>query len=230
MFNNHSFPGKKTVLSGKELLRAIIQIQSPSEFFKKIYSDRNDFLDFAEDFEPVKAFFAGEQKKIFEDALKMVKIYDDSKTFIVDDKVEETVREIKAILKKDMPYSDIPKLPDLLSQFRDAYMAVLTQMEAPILKAIDDAKERVFEVLNSKPYKDELKDRYFKLFREIHDKATTCNNVATLQNVKIEADALKVRLLNEMAKKDEKVAEETEEYGENGDELWTGLKANKVWP
>ena len=73
-----------------------------------------------------------------------------------------------------------------------------------------------FEVLNSKLYKDEVKDRYLKLFREIHDKATTCNNVATLQNVKIEADALKVRLLNEMAKKDEKVAEETEEYGDNG--------------
>ena len=216
MFSNHSLPGKKTVLSGKGLLRAIIQIQFPSEFFKKIYSDRDDFLDFAEDFEPVKAFFAGEQKKIFEDALKMMKIYDDSKTFIVDDKVEETVREIKAILKKDMPYSDIPKLPDLLSQFRDAYMAVLTQMEAPILKAIEDAKDRVFEVLNSKVYKDEVKDRYLKLFREIHDKATTCNNVATLQNVKIEADALKVRLLNEMAKKDEKVAEETEEYGDNG--------------
>jgi energy-coupling factor transporter ATP-binding protein EcfA2 len=216
MFNNHSFPGKKTVLTGKGLLRAIIQIQSPSEFFKKIYSDRDDFLDFAEDFEPVKAFFAGEQKKIFEDALKMMKIYDDSKTFIVDDKVEETVREIKAILEKDMPYSDIPKLPDLLSQFRDAYMAVLTQMEAPILKAIEDAKDRVFEVLNSKLYKDELKDRYLKLFREIHDKATTCNNVATLQNVKIEADALKVRLLNEMAKKDEKIAEDTPPYGNDG--------------
>jgi len=216
MFNNHSFPGKKTVLSGKGLLRTIIQIQSPSEFFKKIYADRDDYLDFAEDFEPVKAFFTGEQKKIFEDALKMMKIYDDSKTFIVDDKVEETVREIKAILKKEMPYSDIPKLPDLLSQFRDAYMAVLTQMEAPILKAIEDAKVRVFEVLNTKKYKDELNDKYFKLFREIHDKATTCNNVATLQNVKIEADALKVRLLNEMAKKDEKIAEDTPPYGNDG--------------
>lgn len=216
MFNNHNFPGKKTVLSGKELLRAIIQIESPSEFFKKIHADRDDFLDFAEEFEPVKAFFAGEQMKIFEDALKMMKIYDDSKTFIVDDKVEETVRDIKSILKKDMPYSDIPKLPDLLSQFRDAYMAVLTQMEAPILQAIEDAKDRVFEVLNTKKYKNELKDRYFKLFREIHDKATTCNNVATLQNVKIEADALKVRLLNEMAKKDEKIAEDTPPYGNDG--------------
>jgi len=227
LFNNHNFPGKKIVLSGKGLLRAIIQIESPSEFFKKIHADRDDFLDFAEDFEPVKAFFAGEQKKIFEDALKMMKIYDDSKTFIVDDKVEETVREIKTILKKDMPYSDIPKLPDLVSQFRDAYMAVLTQMEAPILKAIEDAKDRVFKVLNTKKYKDELKDRYFKLFTEIHDKATTCNNVATLQNVKIEADALKVRLLNEMAKKDEKVFEDTPPYGDDGNDPKPPVKKHK---
>jgi len=227
MFNNHNFPGKKTVLSGKGLLRAIIQIQSPSEFFKKVHTDRDDFLDFAEDFEPVKAFFAGEQKKIFEDALKMMKIYDDSKTFIVDDKVEKSVREIKTILKMDMPYSDIPKLPDLLSQFRDAYMAVLNQMEAPILKAIEDAKARVFEVLNSKPYKDELNGRFLKLFDEIHEKATTCNNVATLQNVKIEADTLKVRLLNEMAKKDERVLEDTTPYDNNEDNPKTIVKKHK---
>ena len=95
-----------------------------------------------------------------------MKIYDDSKTFIVDDKVEETVREIKTILKKEMPYSDIPKLPDLLDQFKEAYMAVLTQMEAPILQAIKDAKNRVFEVLSTKKYMDELKNKYFKLFRD----------------------------------------------------------------
>lgn len=106
-------------------------------------------------------------------------------------------------------------------------MAVLTQMEAPILQAIEDAKDRVFEVLNIKKYKDELKDRYFKLFREIHDKATTCNNVATLQNVKIEADALKVRLLNEMAKRDEKVYEDTPPYGDDGNDPKPPVKKHK---
>ena len=33
----------------------------------------------------------------------------------------------------------------------------------------------------------------------MHEKASHCNNVATLQNIKIEADALKVRCLNEIA-------------------------------
>lgn len=203
MYSNHYFPGKKTVTTGKDLLRVVVQIQSPSEFFKKIHSERDALLDFAEDFEPVKAFFSGEQKNIFENSLKLMKIYDESKTFIVSEKVEEYVADVKTILRKDVPYSDIPKLPDLLDRFKEAYMSVLTQMEGPILEAIADARTRVFEILDTKSYKDELKERYLKLFKEIHDKATTCNNVATLQNIKVEADALKVRLLNEMDKKDQ---------------------------
>lgn len=202
MYTNFDYPGKKVVATGKKLLRSIVQIQSPSEFYKKIYKDRDDLLYFAEDYEPVKAFFAGEQKNIFEDALRLMGIYDDSKTFIVDDKVEVSARGIKDILKREVPYSHIPQLPSFINEFNGAYIAVLTKMEAPVLEAIKEAKTRVFEVLNTKSYKDEFENRYLNLFEEIYKKATTCNNVATLQNVKIEADALKIRLLNEMSNKD----------------------------
>ena len=41
--------------------------------------------------------------------------------------------------------------------------------------------------------------------RSIRDKAESCNNVATLQNIKIEADALKVRLLNEITEEEAKI-------------------------
>lgn len=202
MYSSRELPGKKTVATGKGLLRAAAQLQSPMEFFKKIHDDRDQYLDFAEDYEPVRAFFAGEQKAIFERAIRSMKIYDDSKTFIVDEKVEECVEAIKAILKKDAPYGDIPKLPELLDKFNAAYVGVLGGMAGPVLAAIEDARARVFEVLGKKSYADEFKGRFGKLFAEIHDKATSCNNVATLQNIKVEADALKVRLLNEMDKKD----------------------------
>jgi hypothetical protein len=219
-----ALPGKKAVSEGKTLLRAIIQIQIPMEFYKKIHTDRDDCLEFAEDYEPVKAFFAGEQKTIFERALRLMVIYDDSKTFIVNENVETAVTEIKAILKKDAPYADIPKLPELLDRFTSAYSKVLDAMEAPVLASIDDAKKRVFEVLNAKEYKEELSARFLRLFQEIYDKAKACNNVATLQNIKVEADALKVRLLNEMTKKDEQIAaakakaiaEKQAEYGKTG--------------
>lgn len=36
-------------------------------------------------------------------------------------------------------------------------------------------------------------DKYIQRFSELHEKASTCNNVATLQNIKVEADAQKVK-------------------------------------
>lgn len=219
-----ALPGKKVVANGKNLLRVVIQIQSPIEFFKKIHADRDDYFDFAEDYEPVKTFFGGEQKIIFERALKLISIYDDSKTFIVDEAVEVAVSEIKGILRKEAPYKDIPKLPELLDRFNEAYTKVLDSMEAPVLAAINDARSRVFEELQTKEYMDEFSTRFRMLFEEIYDKAKACNNVATLQNIKVEADALKVRLLNEVSKKDEQlaiakakaVAEKPADYGNTG--------------
>jgi len=208
MQKSAALPGKKVIENGKSILRAVTQIQSPMEFFKKIQTDRDDYLDFAEDYEPVKTFFGGEQKTIFEKALRLMRIYNESKTFIVDEAVESTVAEIKAILQKDVPYKDIPKLPELIERFNNAYMKVLESMAGPVIAAIDDARSRVFEVLNTKEYKAEFATRFNNLFAEIYDKAKSCNNVATLQNVKVEADALKLRLLNELSKKDERLASE----------------------
>lgn len=205
-----ALPGKKTVANGKALLRAVLQLQGPMEFFKKIHTDRNDYLDFADDYEPVKAFFAGEQKKIFEDALKNMHIYDDSKTFIVDEEVETAVAVIKGILHQEAPYKDIPKLPELLDRFNNAYLKVLQSMEEPVLHAIEDARSRVFEKLGSKSFKNELTPRFLQLFDEIRAKADRCNNVAVLKNIPIEADTLKLRLLTEIDKRDEQIARELE--------------------
>jgi hypothetical protein len=225
MYQGKSFPGQKVVASGKNLLRAIIQIQSPIEFFKKLHTDRDDYFDFADDYEPVKTFFTGEQKTVFEKALKLINIYEDSKTFIVDEKVELVVNDIKAILKKEAPYGEIPKLPELLDRFTELYSKLLQDMEAPVIAAIEDARKRVFDELDTKGYKDQFTNRFHQLFLEIMEKARTSNNVATLQNIRVEADALKVRLLNELAKKDEQTAlervkeqEAKTDYGKRNDE------------
>lgn len=77
-------------------------------------------------------------------------------------------------------------------------------MQKPIDNAIQEARQRVFEELQDKKCHDKLADKYVNLFREISDKAMSCNNVATLQNIKVEADALKVRCLNEIEKKKRK--------------------------
>ncbi len=190
------YPGQSVVRNGKKLLIDIIGIQYSAEFFNAIEKSKDEYLDFAEDYAPIKAFFEGEQKDIWDKALKLMKIYEESKTFIVSEAIETTISDITDIIRSANPYGKIRLLPELLENYTAYYMELLNSLEEPVLKAIEEARTRVVEELSGKECHDLLKDRVARAFTEIKDKATTCNNVATLQNIKLEADALKLRLLN----------------------------------
>ncbi len=210
-YKQYSYPGRKVLEAGKKLLQSVIMIQAPLEFYSRVSKQREDFYDLAEDYEPVKAFFGGEQQQIFMRALDMLAIYEDSKTYIVDETLENIVAQMRAIVKKDNPYKDIPKLPELREQFTAAYMKVLQVEEAPVLDSIDQARSRVLEVLDTKEYRDTKRQRYMDLFGEIRDGAEKCNNVSSLRSFADKTEALKLRLLNEMDQMDMQIAQKKAE-------------------
>lgn len=193
------YPGRQVIKDGKTLMADVLQIKYSTEFFTSVDNKKDDYLDFAEDYAPVKSFFSGEQKGIFDRAADLMAIYEDSKTFIVNKEVESVAAKIKDILIKTVPYSEIKNLPELIEQFMTLYNDILDEMQKPVDSAISEAMKRVFNELEGKRCKDVLRSKYEKLFSEIRDKATHCNNVATLQNIKVEADTLKVRCLNEIS-------------------------------
>ncbi len=63
---------------------------------------------------------------------------------------------------------------------------------------IADARQRVFEELDGKLCHDKLTDKFVRLFQELKEKAERCNDVAALKAITSEADALKLRCLNEI--------------------------------
>ena len=86
------------------------------------------------------------------------------------------------------------------------YVKILQQESAPVLDSIDQAWKRVLEVLSTKEYNDQKWTAYYEKFQEIREGATRCNNVSTLRSYADKADALKLRLLNEMDELDRKLA------------------------
>ncbi len=206
-YEEKRYPGKQAVAEGKKLLNTVLQQTTPLEFFRTVAQNQDALIDFAYDYDPIKAFFSGEQKTIFERALDMLAIYDDSKTYIVDAALESVVAQMRAIINKSEPYNDIPKLPELREQFMQAYMKVLQVQEAPVYAAIDEARSRTMEVLSTKDYCDQKHDKYLKLFAEIRDESSHCNNVSRLRSYADRAEALKLRLLNEMDQLDADIAQ-----------------------
>ena len=205
-YDRVKYPGLKVIEEGIRIMSDIVHIQFPVEFFQTVSKKQDDLLDFAEDYEPIKAFFTGEQKGIFDKSLLYLEKYDDSKTYIVDAELENVVDAVRTIVKKDKPFADIPKLPELLKQFTDAYTKVLDEQLAPVLDAISESQKRVFEVLNTKEYKESKINAYNDMFLEIQNGAESCTNVSTLRGYADRAEALKIRLLNEMDKMDQEIA------------------------
>lgn len=205
-YENTKYPGKHIVEQGRKLLINLVQIQTLTEFFQTVAKKQDDLLDFAEDYEPIKAFFDSEQKTIFDKAVLYLSKYDDSKIYIVDEEIENIVSQISAIIKKQSPYSDIPKLPELLKKFSDLYSCILDEQLKPVLDSVYDSQKRVFDVLNTKEYAEANRSRYSAMFDEIIDVAKDCTNVSVLRSYADRAEALKMRLLNEMTQMEQEIA------------------------
>ena len=230
-YRQYDYPGKNVIDTGKRLLKSVIQISDALEFFSYVSKYRETFFDMAEDYEPVKVFFNGEQQNIFKRSLDMLAIYDDSKTYIVDRELEEVIEKMRSILKQDKPYKNIPQLPELRDKFMERYSNILEEQSEPVKDSIKQDRSRVLEVLNTKSYKDEKLARYTKAFDELLDGAEKCNNISTLRSFADKADALKLRLLNEMTEEDNRIAQEVakrlkleqekrkEEAGQRGEEV-----------
>lgn len=205
-YESTRYPGKHIVEYGRKLLFGLVQIRTPTEFFQAVAKKQDDLLDFAEDYEPVKAFFNSEQKTIFDKAVLYLSKYDDSKTYIVDENLENIVAQISEIVKKQSPYSDIPKLPELLKKFSDVYSDILDEQLKPVLDSVYDSQKRVFDVLNTKEYAETKRSSYSALFDEITNAAKGCTNVSVLRSYADRAETLKIRLLNEMTQTDQNIA------------------------
>ena len=199
------YPGKQVISNGKKLLNNLLMLDYAGAFYKKILEDQDDYRDFAEDYEPLKTFFEGEQKTIFDKSLKYMAIFDDSKTFVTDEEIFSIVRDIKDILKMDRPYGQIFKLPGLNEKFGNKYTESLENVAKPIYAAIAEARKRVIDELTGKKCESNLKPIVASQFDELQRKAEECNNIAHLQNIKVEADTLKIRLLNKIATEEAKL-------------------------
>lgn len=207
-YENYAYPGREILEKGKKRLIALLQIKAPLEFFKTVFEEQDELMDFGEDYEPVKDFFGGEQQSIFTRALDMLNIYEDSKTYIVDTELEDVVSKMHSIVRMPRPYQEIPKLPELREKFMSCYSRILEEQAEPVRDSIYQDQSRVLEVLNQKPYKDARFQRYLDQFKEIMDGAEHCSNVSTLRGFADKAEALKLRLLNEMTAEDNRLARE----------------------
>ena len=195
---NPKYPCKRLMEDARNRLAKILNINEAAEFFKTVDKKRDDLLDDAEDTAPVFDFFKGEQRKIFEESVKNLAYFENSKTYVSDRELLKVVEEIEDVVKTGKPFGKIQRLPELNMKFEDLHMGLL-EKEAGIMEPlVHDDFLKVKEVLDSKPFAEVLRPRINQRFDEIREKLTTSGDIAAIKNIRLESDALKIKCMDEI--------------------------------
>ena len=195
---NPKLPCKALMEKAKNRLQDILAIKEPAEFFKEVDRKRDDLLDDAEDTAPVFDFFKGEQRKIFENAVKNLAFFGNSKTYVSDQELLKVVDDISAIVNDSKPFGKIQKLPELNHRFEELHIGLLEKEAAIMEPLVHGDFLKVKEVLDGKPFAETLRPKINQRFEEIFDKLRCSSDIAAIKNIKLESDTLKIKCLDEI--------------------------------
>ena len=203
-YSSVSYPGKDVIDEGILLMKSTISMNKAIDVFKYVKKHEEDYLDYP----PIKAFFNGEQYGIWNKTLSYIEIFEESRSYVVNQEIESVVKKMETIIKMPSPYNDIKELPELNNEFLNIYNEILDEELEPIKIEIKEAENRIMIVLEQSGLKEAFSNQFKKSFIDLMKKAESCNNVAKVNGFRIEADKLKIRFLNQITKEQERIAEE----------------------
>ena len=89
-------------------------------------------------------------------------------------------------------------MPELIQKFVDKYGKLLETEAKAIEPSIIDDRKIVLNILDSKDFADQFRDRFIARFEELKKKLDTSNEIAQVKNIRLESDTLKLRCLDEI--------------------------------
>jgi len=213
------YPGKETLQQAVKMLSEIQAADETTLFYKRIFEQKDDLLDLAEDLAPVRTFYTtGTQQKIFnEDGLRPLHLYDNSKEHINSEELTKVIDEIKKIIHHKTPYNLIKNLPALYDSFMDIYSKVLDEKLAPVLDVIEQDKNNVLNFIKGQYYEDDYKSKVSAEFFDLSERAKSENDISDMLGFKDKADSLCKTWLDRFANMtgpEPQVREPEENYGE----------------
>lgn len=138
----YQYPGQTVVDKALDLLDKLNKIRDISEFFKEVSVEKDNLVEMSSKIEMVLDFFKGTQKEQFDEARKILLIYDNNKDYV--DKNEDLTKVIDkmvSIMESEEPYSNIHELPHLRKELIDILSKMYDVKSAPIIEMVNHTIE-----------------------------------------------------------------------------------------
>ena len=144
-------------------------------------------------------FLVGPQKEKFNKACFILAIFKKSENYISDSEVLGYARQVEKLINLPEPYGFINKLEEFAIRLQNAITDLLerdAQRIEPDVYA--DRKIALESVLDERPYAGVLKKKIEKKFDELLEKLKQTNDIAALNGIPSESNALLQNCLNDI--------------------------------
>ena len=194
---NALYPGKDILEKGQLLFEEIIKIKDVKEFYERIYTLKDELLDYEEDVFDVKKFFKNQVAQ-FDDATEKLDIYEKNRTYVTDRETIAKINEVQDIIKAEEPYSQIHRLPNLIDEFITRFGKLLEKECKPVREVVETDSRRVLEELERHDFRDRLSSKFRTRFDQLLERLASANNFYEVIAMKEESDRLKIRSFDDI--------------------------------
>lgn len=213
-----ALPGRKVLEKSLRLIDDTFKITDPISFYKRVNERCDDFIEVGLDIGDLNRFLGGVQKDKFLHAVKSLNIYEKSKNYISDQAIMDYAAQVKKILSVEKPYSLIPKLEEYDKKLIDAIIELLDQDTNRIEPDVYADWKMVKENIPAgRPYSQRLLERIDPKFEELLDKLKSVTDIAALNGIPSESNALLQNCLRMIQKEEDAYQAEMERKREEAD-------------
>jgi len=212
-YTGSRYPGKSVLESGKKLLEQLDRIKDIKAFYDYLQTEKEALLDYEEDVQDVKKFFKN-QRSIFDNALKMLNIYEGNRSYVLDPETIQLVADIEKITKLQSPYSEIHKLPELIERFMKRFVDLLEEECKPIRASIEADRDITQADLGRRSFKDKFAEKVRTEFAALLDRLSRANNIYEAIAMQTESDRMKQRFIQSLIDEEARLAAEAAKIGE----------------
>lgn len=215
-YQHGKYPGKAELESCLDIIKRIAEIKVAGEFFNTMVENEAELNSAIQEVKKVKGFFKN-QLSHFQKAVKVLDIYKDNETYVLDKEINETVEKVRAIVESPNPYSEIIQLPALVAKFNERFAQLLQEKCQPIKAQIQADYAQVKEELLKYDLESSFKQQIRKPFEDLVEKIDSVNNFYKAIAMKTESEILKLRSFEKIAEAAKPVTSPTPEPPAGGE-------------
>ncbi len=195
----YQYPGEKIVEEALAIFDSLLIIKDVAEFFEAVTEKKDKISEISTKIESILNFFNGIQKGKFDEARKIILIYDNNKDFADNtEELKNVADQITGILKNPEPYDEIHKLPLLRHELIEILNKMYDLKSKPIIEMIQNTIIYIENELKSAGVNNDFGTSYIATCKEVINKLEHSNELKDIFAQQTRIDQLKDDFINKL--------------------------------